>query len=114
MDAPCGIELDSNVDIERDGDDEEEDQQEEDEEGEDEEEWDVEEEDEHEHDDIEPRTIGQGAMVNPAAGDGCTMVDDQPIVLPEHGHILWRLRHGHIPRSVAHNQELRRLIPSVA
>jgi len=25
-------------------------------------------------------------MVNPAAGDGCTMVDDQPIVLPEHGH----------------------------
>jgi len=58
VDAPCGIELDSNVDIERDGDNEEEDQQEEDEEGQDEEEWDVEEEDDHEHDDIEPRTIG--------------------------------------------------------
>jgi len=43
------------------------------------------EEEENEHDRKEPRTIGQGEMVNTSADDVDTMVDDQPIVLPEQG-----------------------------
>jgi len=63
--------------MERDGDNEvEEDEQEEDEEKE---------EDEDEYDGKEPRTIGQGEMVNTSADDVDTMVDDQLIVLPEQG-----------------------------
>jgi hypothetical protein len=76
VDAPDGVDLDGDVDMERDGDDEEE----EDEKKEDEEEEEV---DEDEDDGKEPRTIGQGEMVNTSADDVDTMVDDQPIVLPE-------------------------------
>jgi hypothetical protein len=78
VDAPDGVDLDGDVDMERDGDDEEE----EDEKKEDEEEEEV---DEDEDDGKEPRTIGQGEMVNTSADDVDTMVDDQPIVLPEQG-----------------------------
>jgi hypothetical protein len=42
-----------------------------------------EEEDKDEDDGKEPRTIGQGEMVNTSADDVDTMVDDQLIVLPE-------------------------------
>jgi hypothetical protein len=42
---------------------------------EDNEEEDLEEEDEHEHDGKEPRTIGQGEMVNTSADNVDTMVD---------------------------------------
>jgi len=68
--------------MERDGDDE----KEEDEKKEDEEEEEVdedEEEDKDEDDGKEPRTIGQGEIVNTSADDVDIMVDDQPIVLPE-------------------------------
>jgi len=84
-DALCGDDLDSDVDMERDGDDEEEeDDNEEDEEGKDKEEEDEDEEhDEDEDDGKEPQTIGQGEMVITSADDIDTMVDDQPIVLPE-------------------------------
>jgi hypothetical protein len=74
VDAPDGVDLDGDVDMERDGDDQvEEDEQEEDE------------EEEEENDGKEPRTIGQGEMVNTSADDVDTMVDDLPIVLPEQG-----------------------------
>jgi hypothetical protein len=76
VDAPDGVDLDGDVDMERDGDDE----AEEDEKKEDEEEEEV---DEDEDDGKEPRMIGQGEMVNTSADDVDTMVDDQPIVLPE-------------------------------
>jgi hypothetical protein len=82
VDAPDGVDLDGDVDMERDGDHE----QEEDEKKEDEEEEVVdedEEEDKDEDDGKEPRTIGQGEMVNTSADDVDTMVDDQPIVLAE-------------------------------
>jgi len=82
VDAPDGVNLDGDVDMERDGDDvEEEDEKKEDEEEEvvDEDE----EEDKDEDDGKEPRTIGQGEMVNTSADDVDTMVEDQPIVLPE-------------------------------
>jgi len=42
-----------------------------------------EEEDKDEEDGKEPRTSGQGEMVNTSAEDVDTMVDDQPNVLPE-------------------------------
>ena len=58
-------------------------------EDEDEEEVKVEDEDEDEHknedDGKEPRTIAQGGMVNTSADDIDTLVDNQPIMLPEHG-----------------------------
>jgi len=76
VDPPDSVDLDGDVDMERDGDDEvEQDEQEEDEE----------EEDEDEDDGKEPRTIGQGEMVNTSADDVDTVVDDQQIVLPEQG-----------------------------
>jgi len=99
--APDIVVLDSDVDMEWDGDDEEEeDEEEEDEEEEDEEEEDEEEEEEDEEEDEdeddgkEPRTIGQGEMVNTSADDVDTIVDNQPIMLPEQGqemreHTSW-------------------------
>ena len=42
-----------------------------------------EQEDKDEDDGKEPRTIGQGEMVNTSADKVQTMVDDQPIMLPE-------------------------------
>ena len=78
VDAPDSVDLDGNVDMERDGDDEEEEDGEEEDEA-------KEDEEEDEDDGNEPRTIGQGVMVNTSADDVDTMVDDQPIVLPEQG-----------------------------
>jgi hypothetical protein len=46
--------------------------------------WD-EEEEEDEDNGNEPRTIGQGEMVNTSADDADTMVEDQPTVVPEQG-----------------------------
>jgi len=87
VDTPDGVDLDGDVDMERDGDyEEEEDEEEEDEEKEDEEEEEEEEEEDKDEDDAkEPRTIGQGEMVNTSADDVDTMVDNQRIVLPNQG-----------------------------
>ena len=93
VDAPDGVDLDGDVDMKRDGDDEEEqDEEEKDDKKEDEEEEEEEvvvdedeEEDRDEDDDKEPQTIGKGEMVNTSADDVDTMVDDEPIVLPEQG-----------------------------
>jgi len=88
VDTPGSVDLNGDVDIEKDGDDdEEENEEEEDEEKEDEEEVEEEDEDEEEDKDEddgkEPRTIGQGEMVNSLADDADTMVDNEPTVLPE-------------------------------
>jgi len=90
VDTADGVDSDGDVDMERDcDDDEEEDDEEEDEEKEDEEEVEDEDEDEEvdkdEDDGKQPRTIGQGEMVNTSADDGDTIVDDEPTVLPEQG-----------------------------
>jgi hypothetical protein len=53
-----------------------------------------EEEDKDEDDGKEPRTIGQGEMVNTSADDADTMVDDEPTVLPEQGQEM----REHTPR----------------
>jgi len=74
--------------MERDSEDEpEEDEEEEDEEEDKDQEDKEEEEDEHEdeHDGKKLRMISQGEMVNTLADNVDTMVDDQPIVLPEQG-----------------------------
>jgi len=103
VDAPDGVDLDSDVDMETDGDyEEEEDEEEEDEDEEEdnhEEKDKHEEEDKHEDDGKEPRTIGQGEMVNTWADDVDTMVDDQPIVLPEQGQEM--REHTPPPRPMA-------------
>jgi len=85
VDAPDSVDLDSDVDMERDGDNEEE---------EDGEEEDEEEEDKNEDIGKEPRTIGQGEIVNTSADDVDTMVDNKPIVLPEQGQEM----REHTPR----------------
>jgi len=100
------IDLDGDVHIGRDSDDEaeedrvEDEEQEEDTEEEEKEEEEAEEEeeeeeedqdekeDENEDDGKEPRTIGQGEMVNTSAEDVDTMVDNQPIALPEQAQEL--------------------------
>jgi hypothetical protein len=95
VDAPDGIQLEGDVDIERDGDnDEGEDLEEEDEKKEDEE------EDKDENDGKEPRTIGQGEMVNTSADNADTMVDDEPTVLPEQGQEMEQCQEmrEHTPR----------------
>jgi hypothetical protein len=85
VDAPDGVDLDGDVDMERDSDDEvEEDEVEEDEE----------EEDEDEDDGKEPQTIGQGEMLNKSAYNLDPMVDDQLIALPERGQVMCE----HTPR----------------
>jgi len=110
VDAPYGTDLDCNVDMERDcndvekEDEQEEDEHEEDEEKEDEQEEEMEEEeeeeeeneeeDEDEDDGKDPQTIGQREMVNALANDVGTMVEDQPMVLPDQGqemceHTQW-------------------------
>jgi len=83
VDAPDGVDLDGDVDMERDGEDEED--EEEDDEKEEEEVDEEEDEDEDEDNGKEPRTIGQGEMVNTSADDTDTMVDDQPTGQPEQG-----------------------------
>jgi hypothetical protein len=87
VDAPDGVDLDGDLDMESDGEDEE------DEEEEDEKQEEVvvdedEEEDEDENNGKEPRTIGQGEMLNTSADDGYTMVDDQSTALPEQSQEL--------------------------
>jgi len=110
VDAPYGTDLDCNVDMERDcndvekEDEQEEDEHEEDEEKEDEQEEEMEEEeeeeeeneeeDEDEDDGKDPQTVGQREMVNALANDVGTMVEDQPMVLPDQGqemceHTQW-------------------------
>jgi len=90
VDAPDGVDIDGDVDMERDGEDGE------DEEEEDEREEEVLDEDEEENEDNgkEPRTIGQGEMVKTSADDVDTMVDDEPTVLPEQGQEM----REHTPR----------------
>jgi len=83
VDAPDGVDLHGDVDMERDGDDDEEtDNQKEDEEVVEDEDED-EEQEQDEDNGKEPRTFGQGDMGNTSANDVDTMVYDQPIVLPE-------------------------------
>jgi len=85
VDVPYGVHLDNDVDMERDSDDDKEgDTGEEDEEKEE----DKEDEDEDEDDGKEPRTIGQGEMVNTSADDVDTIVDDETIMLPEQGQVM--------------------------
>ena len=82
--------------MERNSDDQVEDnkEEEEDEKEDDKEEDDNEEDNEDEDDSKEPRTIGQGAIVNTLADDVSTMLDDQPIMLPEKGQEM----RDHTPR----------------
>jgi hypothetical protein len=80
VDALDGIDLDGDVDLKSDTDNENEENQEEEAEEEEEENGNA---DENENDGKERRMIGQGEMVNISAYDVDTMVDDQPIVLPE-------------------------------
>jgi hypothetical protein len=88
VDAPDGVNLDGGVDMDRDSEDEK-DEVEEDEKEEDGKEEEVVDEDEEEDQDEdngkEPRTIGQGEIVNPSTDDADTMVDIQPTVLHEKG-----------------------------
>jgi hypothetical protein len=84
VDEPDTTDLGSGVEMERDGDDEEEVHTEK---------VNDEEEDKYEDAGKEPRTIGQGEMVNTSAYDVDTTVDDQPLVLPEQGQNM----HKHIP-----------------
>ena len=106
VDALDGVDLDGDVDMEWDGDDdEEEDEEEEDEEKEDEEEVEEEDEDEEEDKDEDdgkqPRTIGQGEMVNTSAEDTDTMVDNEPTVLPEQGQEMRKHTPGTQPAAPA-------------
>jgi hypothetical protein len=97
VDAPDGVDLNDDVDMERDGDDdEEEDEEKEDEKvvEEEEEHEEEEDEDEDEDDSKEPPTIGQGEMVNTSADDADTIVHDEPTVLPAQGKEM----HEHTPR----------------
>jgi len=92
VDALDGVDLDGDVDMEKDGEDGED--EEEEDEKEEEEVDEEEDEDEDEDNGKEPRTIGQGEMVNTSADDADTMVDDQPTMLPEQGHEM----REHTPR----------------
>jgi len=73
VDSPYGVDSDGDVDMERDVEDEEDEQEEDVMEVE---VVDEDEEEEEEDNDKEPRTIGQGEMVNTSAHDNYTMVDD--------------------------------------
>jgi len=80
VDAPDGVDIHCDVDMGWDGgNDEDEDAEEEDQEKE---EVENDDKDEDEDDGKEPRTIGQGEVVNSSADDVDTIVDDQPTVLP--------------------------------
>ena len=82
VDAPDVVDLDRDLHMERDSDDEEEEYEEEKDKLEDDED---EEENENEDDGKKNRMISHGEMVNTSADDVVTMVDEQPIVLPEQG-----------------------------
>jgi len=94
VDAPDGVDLDGDVDMEKDGDDEEEEDEDEDDKAEEQEKQEEEDEDDDEDDGNEPRTISQGRMVNTSADNVDTMLDYQPIVLPEQGEEM----REHTPR----------------
>jgi len=83
VDAPDGVDIDGNVDLEKDGDDDEKKDEEMEDEQEVEELDEDQEEDQDEDDGKEPRTLGQGEMVNTSADDVDTRVDNQPFMLPE-------------------------------
>jgi len=101
VDAPDGVDLDGHVYIEKNGDDEEEkDEEEEIKVVEDEKE--EEEENEDEDDGKKPQTISQGEIVNTSADDIDTMVEHQPIVLPDQG--LEMHKHTPRPQSLASDQ----------
>jgi len=87
VDALYSVDLYSDVDMARHGDNEKEEEKYEDDVGEkDEDEEDEDkEEDEDEDDGKEPQTIDLGDMVNTSAYDVDTMSDNQPIMLPEQG-----------------------------
>jgi hypothetical protein len=80
-DALDSVDIDGDVDMERDGEDGQ------DEEEEDEKEEEVVDEDVHEDENNgkKPRKIAQGEMVNTSADDVDTMADDEPTVLLEEG-----------------------------
>jgi len=99
VDTLDGVDLDGDVAKERDSDDDEGKDEEKEDEEEVEEDDEDEEEDQDEDDDKEPRTLGQGEMVNTSADDVDTMVDDQPIVLPEQGQEM--REHTPRPQSLA-------------
>jgi hypothetical protein len=95
VDTRDSVDLDDDVDLGRDSDDEEEEDEGKEHEEEVEEEDEEEEEDQDEDDGKEPQMRGQGEMVNTSADDVDTMVDNQPIVLPNQGqelcqHTPWR------------------------
>jgi hypothetical protein len=92
VDAPDGVDLDGNVDMQRDGEDEE-NEEEEDEKEEDDKAVEVV-VDEDEDNGKEPWTTGQGELANTSADDDDNMVDNQPTVLPEQGQEM----HQHTPR----------------
>jgi len=79
VDAPAGVDINGDVNMELDG----EDGDNEDEEYEMEDVVVDEDEEEDEDNGKEPRTIGQGEIVNASADDVHTIVDDKPSVLPE-------------------------------
>ena len=94
VDAPYGIDLDGDVDMYRDGDDEEVDDEEEDDterKDEEAEEDEDEEEDEDGDNGKGPGTIGNGAMVNSLAEDIHTIENHQAIVLLEQGQEMPKL-----------------------
>jgi len=99
MDTLYGIDLDANVDMDGDVNNGEE----KDEVEKDEEQGDEEDEDEDDDDGKEPRTIGQGEMVNTSADDADTMADNGPIVVPEQSqemreHTPWQQPQAPAPR----------------
>jgi hypothetical protein len=104
VDTPDRVEFDIEVHMEWDADynAEEDEVTEDEEEEEEEEEEEDEEEDEDEGDDKEPQTIGQGEIVNTSADHIGTIVNIQPIVLPEQGQHIRK----HSPQSqhLAHAQ----------
>jgi len=91
VDASDSTDSDGYVDMERDSDNEEEEDEEEDYEQQE----DEEEENEDEDDGKEPQPIGQGEVVNTLTDDVDTIVDNQPIALPEQGQEM--RKHTRLP-----------------
>jgi len=82
VDTPASVDLVGDVELEKNGEDEDEEDEKED----DEEKGDKDKEENEDEDNGKGHwMIGQGEMVNPLAENVDTMVDDQPIVLPEQG-----------------------------
>jgi hypothetical protein len=108
VDTLDGVDLHGDVEMDRNGGEEE--KVEEDDEKEEEEVDEDEQEDENENGDNgkEPQTIGQGEMVDTLADDAATMVDNQATVLPEQGQQMYEHTpqpHPPAPTTQPHNQE---------